>query len=347
MCRALHRASALAFAACVLGAAPASAAGEEPRFESLLERFRTPALRITALLQVVADFQPERSFSGRNGFSLAASRLGIAGQLDRDFSYLMRANFSASGGPSILDARLSYAPRPDVAVDLGQFKVPFSKEFLTGAGTIDFVNRAQFVSALVPGRQLGAQVRGTAAGERLALAAGLWNGNAAASNGNDDDRFLYAARATVRPLATPGAPGPLELGANVAVSRDRNSSLLAGSLPGFAGRRRLAGADVRWTPGDWLASGEVIGARLEPDAGGRLEPWGFQVTGGYRWTPRLQGLARFERFRPDGASADLDLFIAGLNVTASRPIGIQVNLVLPTNAGRRHQQLLLNTQLDF
>lgn len=336
----------LAAGACVFPAA-GSAATDEPLFDALVERFRTPSLRVTALLQLVADFQRERSFPGNNGFSVANARLGIAGRLDRGFDYLMRANFSSPGGPSILDARLSYAPNRSVAVDVGQFKVPFSREFLTGAGTIDFVNRAQVVSALAPGRQIGVQVRGGASDDRVGVAAGLWNGNAAGSNGNDDQRFLYAARLTVRPMADASGPGALELGANVAGSNDARVTLVGGRLPDFAGRRRLIGADLRWSEGPWLASVEVIAADLDPETGGRIEPSGFHATVGYRFVPRLQGLARWERFQPDGLGPDQDLLIAGLNVTASRPVGLQVNYIVPTEASPRFHQLLANLQLDF
>lgn len=292
-----------------IGALP-SRAGDEPLAASLEERFRTRSLRVLVLLQTVADFQDERSFPGHNGFSIAAARLGVAGELDHGFAYLVRANLIHT--PSVLDAFLAWSPNATWTLEMGQFEVPFGKEFLTSAGTIDFVNRAQAVSLLTPGRQIGLQARVRTAEGRLGLSGGVWNGNPGAANGNDDEAFLYAARATVRPRADAGDAGLLELGVSGAAARDGDLDLLGGALPGFSGRRRLAGADARWTPGPRVVSAEVVAARLEPAAGGRIEPSGLHLTGGRTFTPRLQGLVRWERFRPASQDPGQDLVIAGL-----------------------------------
>lgn len=198
--------------------------GAEPRLQQLQETFKKPSLSVGALFQSVADFQIDRTGPGHNGFSVANFRLALYGDLDAGFGYFLQANFV--GTPAILDARLKYRPGRFLAFDFGQFKVPFSKEFLTGAGGIDFVNRSQVVTALAPGRQIG--IGATLANEpaTLRLTTGAFNGNAAAANGNDNDRFLYAARASAgnRVPAADIARVRFETGVSAACSRDAAAS---------------------------------------------------------------------------------------------------------------------------
>ncbi len=339
------RAAALAPLLALAAAPGPGLASDEPGFDALAARLRTREARFVLLVQSVADLQGERRyFGGHNGFSMAAVRPGVAGELDRGVSYAVKAELVRQ--PAILDARLSQAVGEAVTFDIGRFKVPFSKELLTGAGSIDFVNRAQAISALAPGRQAGLQARARLAGRRLHAAAGVWNGTASAA-GNDDEGFLYAGRLTARPFADSTSDGALELGVSAGIARDHALALLGGAIPSFSGERRLGGADVRWTGGPWLLAAEAIGAHLDPDGGGRFEPWGFHSTAGYRFHPRAQAVARFERFQRAGFAPDLDLVVLGLNLTSSRLLSCQANFIVPTATGPEHHQFLLNVQFEF
>ena len=80
----------------------------------------------------------------------------LSGELDNGFGYLFQTNFT--DWPAILNAQIKYRFSGTVAMSAGQFKAPFSYEFLTYGGSIDFVNRATMVTALAPGRQVGADV---------------------------------------------------------------------------------------------------------------------------------------------------------------------------------------------
>ena len=70
-----------------------------------------------------------------------------------------------------------YKVTPAVRIDVGQFKSPFSYEFLTPSQSIDFVNRSQVVTALAPGRQLGAQIGFEWSEGRYGARVGVFNGN--------------------------------------------------------------------------------------------------------------------------------------------------------------------------
>jgi phosphate-selective porin len=273
----------------------------------LARRFQTEPLRLGMLLQVVGDFQDNRNDGVSNGFRVPNARLKLSGRLDNGFGYLVQTNFASS--TVLLDAALSYRAAEVVTLQAGKFKVPFSGELLTAAGELDFIDRAQVVRALAPGRQLGAQAGGRVAHGVVQYGLGVFNGNTGSSN--DDDHLLTAGRVAIVPIGnSPSSTRHFEIAGNLAYSHDTDVSL--GSLgSSFAGRRTLYGADVRWRHDDWLVAGEFIGARLEPDSGRTTDPVGWQGTLGYHISRKVQLLARWDGLRPDGRAADSDLLLVG------------------------------------
>ena len=312
-------------------------AQDEPLGEALKENFKKSYLSVGMLLQTVGDFQGERTVAGNNGFNISNFRLSLRGELDRGFAYFVQANFIAS--PAILDARLSYRLSPGFTLDAGQFKVPFSKEFLTTADAIDFVNRSQVVAALVPGRDIGVQLRSELAGPAVTATLGGFNGNRSETNNNDNGEFLYAGRLALAPSS-----GSLELGVNAAYSRDRNATVAGES---FRGKRFLAGGDIRWQEGPVLLAGEYIYASLK-SSGAEINPAGFHATAGYMVAQNQQLLFRFDSFRPDGQSADSDQVIFGYNLWPTSLSEVQVNYIVnPDDNELKHHQVLLNFQVAF
>jgi hypothetical protein len=337
----------------LLGGAPRAAAqdeapaqDDEPLYEELVRHFKKPYLSIGALFQAVADFQAERSFAGSNGFSIANMRISLSGELDGGFGYFFQTNFVRS--PAILDASLHYRVAPALVVEAGLFKAPFSRELLTGAGAIDFVNRAQVVRALAPARQIGAAVGGTLLDGALAWDAGLFNGNGFDGLGNDNDDFLWAGRLAIHPpgFQTPDTGDGLEIALNVGTSRDDDADL-GDFVPGFDGERRLVGGDFRWESGRLLIAGELIAADLDPSVGGEFDPHGFHLTAGWHLTAKAQVLGRWDSFSPDGIAPDSDLLIAGLNIWPTRVTELQVNYIYHTQESLENSQLLVNAQVSF
>jgi len=320
----------------------------EPEFDQLVAAFQRDYLTLGILLQVVGDFQTERTFAGENGFTIANARVRVTGQLDNGFGYLVQANVAAS--PAILDAAARYRLSAAATVQAGLFKAPFSREFLTGAGSIDFVNRSQVVTALAPNRQIGVQVAGRPGTGLVEYAVGAFNGNRYSAGGNDNDELLYAARLGLWPsVATGDRPNDrLEVALNVAHSRDASAPIGAGFIPSFAGTRTVYGGDVRWRRGRWLAAGEFIAARLDFDPGPVLRPTGWHATAGYMLTRKSQVLARWDALRPDGIGPDQDLLVLGYNLWPTRPTELQVNYVIPIKGpGPDRHQLLVNLQVGF
>lgn len=266
---------------------------EEPLLDELIRHFKRKSLSVGALFQTVADFQVDRSLSGSNGFTISNMRLRISGELDGGFGYLFQTNFSTS--PAILDAKAYFRFAPPLVLDVGLFKGPFSRELLTSAGSIDFVNRSQVVTALAPARQVGVQIGGALG--PFVYGTGVFNGNAFDGSGNDSDELMYVARIAFLPQALQREGGSFEMALNAAYSEDQRAAL-PGLRGDFTGTRTLLGADVRWTRGRWLWSGEIIAGQLEPEPGPESDPFGFHQTGGLSRRPESSGPAPMGQLRP-------------------------------------------------
>jgi hypothetical protein len=135
------------------------------------------------------------------------------------------------------------------------------------------------------------------------------------------------------------------VGASVAYGEDDDVTVLG--MNNFSGDRLRTGADVRVEHGALLVSAEVIAARLSPETGPRVEPWGHHVTLGYRMSARTQGLVRFDSFDPDEGDA-FDTLVLGLNVWPTQATEVQVNVLTPVGESPVDgTQLLVNVQLGF
>lgn len=340
----MNRRSAILLAG--LGCLTSPLAAQDSLLTELAQRFKSKPLSLGALLQVVGDYQNEGRATGVNGFRVANFRLKLSGELDGGYGYTLQTNFAAS--PAILDAELHYRVADGLVLQAGQFKAPFSRELLTGAGDLDFIDRSRVVTALAPNRQMGVEVRGKVSEGRVEYAAGVFNGNGIGSRTNDDDRVLVSGRLGWWLLgAAPGSASRLEVGGNLAYSEDASVSL--GSLgAGFAGKRTVWGADLRYTSGLALLAVEVVGARLEPTGGSTANPHGWHLTVGSRPGARVQLLARWDAIRPDGLGRDSDLLVLGFRAMPTRAVQFRVNHVIDLDdADLSRHRFQAGAQLGF
>ena len=158
-------------------------------YGEFIKNFKKDYFTVDLLFQAVADFQPERTLVGNNGFYLSNVRLRMRGNLDNNFSYFFQTNFMVS--PILLDALISYKFTDELQFSAGQFKAPFSKEYLTYAADLDFVNRARVTELLSPRRDIGVQLSGKFADNLFEYRAGIFNGNGPNRVYNDNNSFLY------------------------------------------------------------------------------------------------------------------------------------------------------------
>ena len=317
---------------------------EEPLFDGLSRSLKHDYLSFGILLRSVADYQPERSFPGTNGFTISEMRFLIYGKVDNSFGYLFTATLVKS--PAILDARLSYRISPLLTLDMGQYKAPFSAEWLTPAQIIDCVYRSQVVNALGVGRQIGLQSRGRLSGDAFTYAMGLFNGSGTAGNANDNNGFMVAGRVTAKPRLFAAAADSIVFGLNAAYSRDKAVDLGNGFWPGFKGRRTVLGADLRLASGGAFLAAEGITARLADSL--TNVPFGYYITAGYSVAAECALLVRWDYFRSDGIGRDGRLVILGCNLWPGRLTEIQVNYIVSVDdAVFKHHRVQLNAQFAF
>ncbi|MDE1977192.1 MAG: hypothetical protein KGI84_08040, partial [Elusimicrobia bacterium] len=261
----------------------------EPIFNEFAEHFKQPYFDVGALVQAGGDWQSQPSSpSGNNGFSLATARIILQGKLDEGFSYFFQNDFTKT--PAILDAIASWTADPRLTIRGGRFKSPFSAEFLIWGGNLDFINRAQVVNELAPGRQVGVQASGEFLESKLSYAIGAFNGNSSGSN--DNNQMMSVGRLGFAPFNEGSRWGKLQVGISGAYSDDARAQL-GTILPNFAGTRRLAGGDFRWTKGRLLLSSEAIASSISRNMLMHLNRMNFVKMIVNATETHIPGLSRF------------------------------------------------------
>jgi hypothetical protein len=289
-----------------------------------------PKLRIEPIALVRAGLRVEPEDSPRNtGFDLFDARLGVIGGFGSILEYIIHGGLETRALEKdfeFLDVALAVTFMPELHVDVGLYKAPFSLEELVLKPDIKFESRAQAVTAIAPGRQIGAGLSGTFLEERLAYGVGLFNGNGRSLQ-NDNNSFLYSGRLQFNNV------GPVEfrdefviqVGGNAAFSRDSAADLarmggapaLDEELSEFRGDRFLWGLDLSTSYRGFFVDAEFLRAELDPlqvaDAE-KLVAQGGYVEGGYRFLNGfVEGLLRYDTFDPIGGE-DRDYLWIGANL---------------------------------
>lgn len=134
------------------------------------------------------------------GLRVRRLTLGAEGRAGRHLSFDMWMDLA--DGPVLTQARLAYTFLPEVTVEAGVVRVPFSKSAIQSSAEVMFTERPLSVERLVPDRQPGIAVYGAFLGGLASYRAGVFNG--AAVNrmglGNDHPGMLYAGRIALSPL---------------------------------------------------------------------------------------------------------------------------------------------------
>lgn len=319
------------------------AQSEEPIYDEFIKNFKKEYFTVEMLFQAVADFQPERTIIGNNGFYLSNVRLRLLGNLDDNFSYFFQGSFLIS--PLLLDAAISYKFSNSLKLTAGQFKTPFSKEFLTYAANINFVNRAQATALLSPRRDLGVQLSGKVFDNLLEYRAAIFNGNGPNKFFNDNNSFLYVGRIAV----TPKTENSLyEIGLNVGYSDNSNQGILTKS---FYGKKTFLGGDVRAEVDQFLFSTEIILNKLDGTLDSivtKKDPYGYHITIGYKPSEKHQILVRYDNLSPDGIINNSKYYIIGYNFWPTKVAEVQINYIIDSDdSAFKNHWYLVNFQLSI
>ena len=312
-------------------------------YGEFIKNFKKDYFTVDLLFQAVADFQPERTLVGNNGFYLSNVRLRMRGNLDNNFSYFFQTNFMVS--PILLDALISYKFTDELQFSAGQFKAPFSKEYLTYAADLDFVNRARVTELLSPRRDIGVQLSGKFADNLFEYRAGIFNGNGPNKIYNDNNSFLYVGRLALTPN---DKNNHYEIGLNAGYNENSNDGVLTNS---FNGKRTFIGGDIRAEISDFLITSEIIMNKFDGtiDSINTIKkPYGYHITLGYKPFQNHQFLFRYDNLSADGIISNSDLYIIGYNFWPSKFAEIQINYTINSkNTSFKNHWYLVNFQLNL
>lgn len=265
-------------------------------------------LAVGGLLQVQAEFGDRgdsRFGTDNDRFYLRRARINFTGKFLEEFDFRLEGEFAgtladtSSLRAQLTDGFITWNRHAEANIRVGQFKTPFGYEQLVSDPRLILIERSLVNDRLTQGRQLGMQVGGDLLDKRLAYAAGVFNGNGANNNFNDDDSFLSAAR--VSGVLWRKGTSVWSVGGNAFSSEDTSVSATGFGFQSdtFAGERLGTGIDTQLTAGPFELWAEYLAVDWEPAAGTEIASDGWYVQGSYFFIPdRLQAVLKAESFDP-------------------------------------------------
>ena len=154
-----------------------------------------PNLKVSGYIQAPYTMDKDKA----NNFQVRRARGKFSGNANENIKYALLFDFiDDSKGSNLADAYIDVSYLPQANVRIGQFKTPFSMEYLTSSTQWDTIELAQVVSKLASKRDIGIQIGGEIS-PLLEYAVGVFNGtgsNAAEENKRKD----IVARGVVKPV---------------------------------------------------------------------------------------------------------------------------------------------------
>ncbi len=209
--------------------------------------------------------------------SVNRARVSLDGGLPQHLSYRVLVEYEANGTAttaatvSLRDAYIRWQSDA-VSFTAGQFKTPFSREFITSITVLETADRATGVDSLAPKRDIGLMGELRLGGEATLLL-GAFNGDGQNKPVNRDSSLLVVARASVRPIPM------LTLAAEVA-RYDADSARY-----GADGSVEWRGITLR---GEYIAQHRRLRGPID---------WGYFGLAAYRVEPWLQLVIKREEFQ--------------------------------------------------
>ena len=169
-----------------------------------------PAVKLSGYIQGRETYQENVGLVGTINRARLTAAGGVAGNVTWRIQGEFRTGNVGTGRASVSlqDAYVRWA-RNTLGVQIGQFKTPFTREFITSLSEVETADRATVVDSLAPKRDIGVMAD-YAIGGRATISAGVFNGEGQNVTANTDSSALGVARVQVRPIPY------LVLGANAA-----------------------------------------------------------------------------------------------------------------------------------
>jgi len=158
------------------------------------------SVKLSGYVQARETYQENLGLTG----SINRARLAAAGSATGNITWRIQGEFrtgSVGTGKASVSLQDAYArwAKNGVGVQVGQFKTPFTREFITSLSEVETADRSTVVDSLAPKRDIGVMAD-YALGGRATLTAGVFNGEGQNVTANRDSSALGVARVAVRPV---------------------------------------------------------------------------------------------------------------------------------------------------
>jgi hypothetical protein len=256
--------------------------------------------------------------TNNNCFDVRRARLDFKGGF-RALDYRLQVEFAKS--PKILDAFITWKATPYLNVQAGQYKIPFSLENPYGPTTLETIDNSLVIIGLVNyndvsgvsanGRDMGISVHGgflPRNGDYYTLNyhTGIFNGNGINTSDNNNAKDLSGIF-TVKPF--------------------KELSIAASWYLG-SGHRIRGGIGTRYENKRFLARAEYIAGETDD-----LLSEGYYAVFGYRVTPALQLIAKYDYFVIDrtvttssyNVTNDTKKYLTGIRYTPLKNVHLMAN----------------------
>lgn len=252
----------------------------------------SPPVKLSGYIQIREVYQSSIGLTS----SINRARLAASGNVIAGVSWRIQGEFrtgsvgTGRASVSLQDGYVRYASG-SWALQVGQYKTPFTREYMTSIVEIETADRSTVVDSLAPKRDIGVSVEYTSG--KLSLWAGAFNGEGQNLSANADSTLLGVGRLAVRALPK----------LSVAINGAR-----------YFGDSTRYGVDAAYEGSQVTVKGEYIG-QARDEAGGS-DDWGWYGLGAVCVLPAVQAVGKYEEFGRPGISSAIKnrAWTAGLNV---------------------------------
>jgi phosphate-selective porin len=236
--------------------------------------------KISGYLQARTTYQDRVGLTS----SINRARVTIAGGIATHFTWRVQGEFrTGSVGPNKASVRLTDAyiryQRNELGIQAGQFKVPFTREYITALADLETADRSTVVDSLSPKRDIGLMAN-YAFVKRVTLTVAVFNGEGENVTANKDSTLLGAGRLVMTPM--------------------KDVSVGVNALRYFGDSTRY-GADVAYEGPLVTMKSEYL--RQYRDSLGKPEDHGWFALAGIKPLDWLQLVGKYEEFERPGVSA--------------------------------------------
>jgi phosphate-selective porin len=160
----------------------------------------SPAVKLGGYIQGREIYQNNVGLTA----TINRARLAATGSVSGSVSWKIQGEFrtgsvgTGRASVSLQDAYVRWT-RNALGLQLGQFKTPFTREFITSLAEVETADRSTVVDSLAPKRDIGIMAD-YSLGRRAAISAGIFNGEGQNLTANSDSSTLGVARVTYRPI---------------------------------------------------------------------------------------------------------------------------------------------------